>query len=221
MGTTWGKPGLDRLSFRLLFALLLVAAFLEIALCHHGTKSATISTRKVRMETFGEGLRRPRSLRGFMRGRWIERSEPSVSLLRSIALGQPCPSVLATELTAKLLALPMKFCLNIAGIVHGESHMHCRLREPKPTDNRKISSARTALSIFGTSQMRDQHKLELDCILAWSSPGFICQRSDFRSDFSPAAASDKGRIAADHWPPAFKDLSRRSRQCRKVPELRE
>ncbi len=170
------------------------------------------------METHGECLRRPRRVRGVMRGRLEEGSGSEDSLLRSIALGQPCPSAWAVELMGKLLAAQAEVCLNVAGIVDGDSHMDSRLREPKPTANREISSARTALSIFGTSQMRDQRELELGCILAWSGSVFICQRLDFRSDLSRSAVSDKGRISALNWPPAFKDLCRRSLQCRKAPE---
>ncbi len=170
------------------------------------------------MQTFGECLRRPRRLRGVMRGRWVERSESSDSLLRRIAVGQPFPFVSAAELMGKLLAPPTGACLNIAGIVHGESHMDCRLREAKPTANRKNSSTGAALSIFGTSRMRGQHELELDCILAWSISVFIPQKSDSKSDSALIALCDKSRISADDGRPSVGGSCRCGLRCSEAPE---
>ncbi len=170
------------------------------------------------METFGECLRPPCRVRGVMRGRWMERSEPSVSLLRIIEVGHTGPSVPVTELVGRLFDTSTEDGLNLVGIGQGEPHLDGLVRESKQTVNRKISSPKTALSIFGTSQMRDQHELEFDCILAWSLSVFIHQRSDSWSDLSRTVWSDKGRISTDRGPSARENLVRGGPHCDELPE---
>ncbi len=177
----------------------------SIALSRRSVKSATISTGKLRMETSGKCLRRPRSGRGVMRGRWRRRSGPLGSLLWTIEVGQSCPSVPATELMVKLLDTPRKGGSEFVGLAHGESRFDRLFPEPKQTANRKTSCSDTALSIFRTSQMGDQDELEPDCILALAGPVFIHRRSDFESDSSRTDPSDKGRMSVDPVLTSFAD----------------
>ncbi len=149
----------------------------------------------------------------------MERSEPSVSLLRSIEAGQRYPSAVPiSEWTVNLRDMPANDNLGFVGLAHGTSRLDPLLPVWKRAADTKISCSKIALSILGTSRTCDQHVREVDCILACPRSVFIHQRLDFRSDLSRSALSDKGRISADHGPPAFKDLSRRSLQCSKVLE---
>ncbi len=161
------------------------------ALSQPGIKSATISRGKVRTVAFGGFLRRPCNLRGVMRGRWVERSEPSVSLLRTIEVGLPCPCVAVAGLRRRQLDIPSKDCLNSVGIAQTES-----------------LPAIIVVSMFGTSGICSPHGLKPDCILAWSIFVFIPQKSDSRSDFPRTGLSNKSRISPDDGSAAIVASSR-------------
>ncbi len=155
------------------------------------------------MVAFGECLRRPCNLRGVMRGRWVERSERSVSLLRTIEVGLPCPSIAVAELRVRQLDIPAKDCLNFVGIAHIQ-----------------ISPATIVVSISGTSWICSPQELELVCILAWSIFVFIPQKSDSRSDFPRAGLSDKSRISPDDGSAATEAPGRGRPRYGEVPECR-
>src|SRR5512139_4096622 len=70
------------------------------------TKSATIWTRKVHMDTFGEWIRQQRGLRRLTREELARRVGCSVSTLRKIEDGERRPSAQIAELLANCLNIP-------------------------------------------------------------------------------------------------------------------
>jgi predicted ATPase/transcriptional regulator with XRE-family HTH domain len=124
------------------------------------TKSATIQTEKVRMDTFGEWLRQQRCLRRLTREELAGRVGCSVSLLEKIEVGERRPSAQIAELMANCLDVPPEDRSTFVRVARGELNVGRLLTGSKPTANASISSPRSNLPIFPTPLIGRQREVE-------------------------------------------------------------
>jgi predicted ATPase/transcriptional regulator with XRE-family HTH domain len=124
------------------------------------TKSDTIRTQKVNMETFGEWLQHQRSLRRLTREEFAKRVGCSISALRKIEYGERRPSVQIAELMANCLDVPPEERPTFVRVARGELRVD-RLRPgSKPVSTTNISPPKTNLPIFPTPLIGREREVE-------------------------------------------------------------
>jgi transcriptional regulator with XRE-family HTH domain len=120
----------------------------------------------VTMDTFGEWLRRQRTVRGLTREEFAKRVGCSVAMLRKIEDGERRPSTQIAELIANCLDVPLEQRSTFVRVARGELGMGRLLLESNPVVTGHDLSPKTNLPIFPTPLIgRERELKELGLLL--------------------------------------------------------
>jgi len=127
---------------------------------HFGvTKSVTIFTQKVMMDTFGEWLLQQRNLRRLTREEFANRVGCSVAMLRKIENCERRPSTQIAELIANTLEIPPAEHAIFVRVARGELSAE-RLSEAKPANTTHPPTSKNNLPILPTPLIGRQREVD-------------------------------------------------------------